>query len=77
MALHGSYETALLRGLIGYFHVSLLPQVALTQYGKGFHLPNRAEKNKLENEVVGTVFHIAHHLTDEALSEGLKTSSVN
>lgn len=77
MALDGSYETTLLRVFIGYFHVSLLLQVALTQYGKGFHLLNQEEKNKLENEVPGTVFHIAHHLTDEAVSEGLNPSPVN
>jgi hypothetical protein len=58
-------------------HVSLLPQVVLTQYGEGFHLLNQEEKNKLENEVLGTGFRIAHHLTDEALSEGLNPSSVN
>jgi hypothetical protein len=70
MALDGSYESTLLRVLIGYFRVSLLQQVALTQYGKGFHLLNQEEKNKLENEVLGTVFHIAHHLTDEASQKG-------
>jgi len=36
MALDGSYESKLLRVLIGYSHVSLLQQVALTQYGKVF-----------------------------------------
>jgi hypothetical protein len=77
MALDGSYESKLLRVLIGYSHVSLLQQVALTQYGKGFHLLNQEEKNNLENEVLGTVFHIAHHLTDEALSGGLNPPSIN
>ena len=63
--------------LIGSLHVSLLQQVALTQYGKGFHVLNQEDKNKLENEVLASVFHIAHHLTDEALSGGLKPPSIN
>jgi hypothetical protein len=37
MALDGSFESKLLRVLIGYFHVSLLQQLALSQYGKSFH----------------------------------------
>jgi hypothetical protein len=38
---------------------------------KSFPRLRQDEKNKLENEVLGAVFHIAHHLTDEALQEGL------
>jgi hypothetical protein len=63
--------------LIGYFHVSLLQQIALTQYGKGFHLLTQEEKSKLENEVLMAVFHIAHHLTDEALSAVMKVPTIN
>jgi hypothetical protein len=58
--------------LIGYSRVSLLLQVALTDaVCKEFSLLNQEEKNKLENEVLGAVFHIAHHLTNETLSGGL------
>jgi hypothetical protein len=77
MALDGSHESKLLRVLIGYFHVSLLHQIALTQYGKGFHLLTQEEKSKLENEVLMAVIHIAHHLTDEALSAGMKVPTIN
>ena len=76
MALDGSYESKLLRVLIGYSHVSLLQQVALTQHGKGFHLLNQGEKNKWRTRL-DAVFHIAHHLTDEALSGGLNPPSIN
>lgn len=38
MALDGSFVSKLLRVLIGYMHVFVLQQLALTQYGKGFHL---------------------------------------
>jgi len=77
MALDGSYESKLLRVLIGYFHVSILQQVALTQYGKAYQLLSQEEKNKLENEVIGLVFHIAHHLTDDVLSTGMKVPTIN
>jgi hypothetical protein len=50
-------KAELLRVLIGYL---------LAQYGKGFQLLSQGEKDKLENEVLGAVFHVAHHLTDEA-----------
>jgi hypothetical protein len=75
--LDGSYESKLLRVRIGYMHVSLLQQVALTQYGTGFHHLKQEEKNNLENDVLGAVFYIAHHLTNEALSRGLNPPSIN
>ena len=77
MALDGSYESKLLRVLIGYFHLSLLQQVSLTQHGKGFHLLAQDEKNKVENEVLGAVFHIAHHLTDDVLFAGMTPPTIN
>lgn len=77
MALDGSFESKLLRVLIGYMHVSVLQQLALTQYGKAFHLLKPDEKNKLENQVLMSVFHIAHHLTDDALSGGLTPPTIN
>lgn len=49
MALDGSFESKLLRVLIGYMHVSVLQQLALTQYGKAFHLLNQEEKSVMES----------------------------
>jgi len=77
MALDGSYESKPLRVLIGYFHVSILQQVSLTQYGKAYQSLDQDEKNKLESEVIGAVFHIAHHLTDDVLSAGIKPPAIN
>jgi len=77
MALDGTYETKLLRMLIGYLHVSILQQVALVQYGKGFHLLTLEERTKLENELVQAVFHVAHQVSDEALSGTMKPPTVN
>ena len=77
MALDGTYEAKLLRVLIGYFHVSVLQQVALIRFGKGFHLLTSEEKTTLENEVLGAVFQVAHQVTEEALSGAIKPPIVN
>jgi hypothetical protein len=77
MALDGNRESKLLRVLVGYVHVSLLQQASLAQHGKGFHMLAQDEKNKLENEVLGAVFHIAHHLTDDVLSAGMTPPTIN
>ena len=77
MALDGSFESKLLRVLIGYMHVSVLQQLALAHYGKAFHLLNQEEKNNLENQVLVSEFRIAHHLTDDALSGGLTPPTIN
>lgn len=77
MALDGSYDVKLLRLLIGYSHVSLLQQVALIRYGKGFHLLTQEEKTILENDVVAAVLHVAHQVSDEALQGKLRMPSVN
>jgi hypothetical protein len=54
-----------------------LQQVALTRYGRALHLLNQEEKNKLENEALMSVFHIAHRLTDDALSGGTQPPTIN
>lgn len=77
MALDGSYEAKLLRMLLGYFHVSVLQQVALVRHGKGFHLLTQEEKNTLENDVIGAVFHMAHQASEAALLGELKAPSIN
>jgi hypothetical protein len=77
MALDGSYEAKLLRVLIGYFHVSVLQQTALSLHGKPFHSLGQEEKNSLETDVLAAVMKVAHQLTDEALSGKLKAPLVN
>lgn len=77
MTLEGTYETKLLRLLIGYFHVSLLQQIAVVRFGKGFHLLSAEEKTSVENEVIAAVFQVAQQITPEALSGTIKPPIVN
>jgi len=44
---------------------------------RGFRLLAQDEKNKVENEVLGAVFHIAHHLTDDVLFAGMTPPTIN
>jgi hypothetical protein len=67
LALGGTYETKLLRILIGFFHVSLLHQLALTRHGKPLHLLTEEEKNSLEAEMAEAVAQVAHGLTEESM----------
>jgi hypothetical protein len=78
MALEGTYETKLLRIVIGFLHISLLQQLALTRHGKAFHTLTREEKNTLEADMVGAVAAVAQGLTEEnlqALQGGLPVSN--
>jgi hypothetical protein len=75
MALDGTYETKLLRIVIGYLHVSLLQQIALTRHGKPFHSLDPQEKTTLEADMVAAVGHVAHQLTEETLKDELKIPS--
>ena len=76
MALEGTYETKLLRIVIGFLHISLLQQLALTRHGKAFHTLTQEEKNSLEAEMVGAVMMVAHNLSEEALRVELKPPDV-
>lgn len=67
MGLDGTYETKLLRILIGFFHVTLLQQLALTRHGKPFHSLTPEEKIALEKEMVAGVAQVAHGLSEETL----------
>jgi hypothetical protein len=78
MALEGgSYESKLLRLLIGFFHVSLLQQLSLTRHNKPFHLLTQEEKTSLENEMLAAVMNIANQVSEEALVGMLKPPTVN
>jgi hypothetical protein len=72
MALEGSYETKLLRLILGFLHISTLQQLALTRHGKPFHTLTQEEKDTLEADMVGAVSAVAHMLSEEALKGGLK-----
>ena len=67
MALDGTYETKLLRILIGYSHVAVLQQIALTRHGKPLHSLIPEDRNALEQELIGAVGLVANALSDEAL----------
>lgn len=75
MALEGSYESSLLRIIVGYLHVSVLQQLALTRHGKAFHTLTPEEKMNLEMEMMNTVGQIAHGLTEESLRGDWKPPS--
>lgn len=62
-----SYESDLLRVLIGYFHVSLLYQLSLARHGKPFDLLAQAEKDALSNDMVGAVITMARQATPELM----------
>jgi hypothetical protein len=77
MALDGSYEAKLLRVLIGFFHVSLLQQLALTRHNKPFHLLTQEEKDTLEKDMLAAVMNVAHQVSEQALLGDLKPPTVN
>jgi ATP-dependent DNA ligase len=66
------YQNNLLRTLIGYFHISVTQQIALTRHGKAFEHLTQAEKDALQNEVIQAVMAIARDLTAETLQNFLK-----
>ena len=77
MALDGNYETKLIRILIGYFHVSLMQQLAQTEYGKSLRSLTQEEKDALANDVIGAVAEIASSLSESALKETTFSKTVN
>ena len=77
MALTGSYESKLLRLLIGFFHVSTLQQLAVVRHGKAFHLLTQEEKTALETESCEAAMNVAIQFSPEALAGALKTPSVH
>lgn len=62
-----SYESDLLRVLIGYFHVSLIQQFSLARHGKPFENLTQEEKDKVSNDVVGAVITMARQATPELM----------
>ena len=71
MTLEGTYETKLLRMIIGFLHVSLSQQLALTRYGKPFQSLTPEEKNSLQEEMVTGVLAVADNVSEEALQNFL------
>jgi hypothetical protein len=62
-----SYESDLLRVLIGYFHVSLIQQFSLARHGKPFENLTQEEKDSVSNDVIGAVITMARQATPELL----------
>jgi len=77
MALDGTYETKLIRILIGYFHVSLMQQLAQTEHGKSLRSLTQEEKDALANDVVAAIAEIASSLSESALKETVFPKTVN
>lgn len=66
------YQVNLLRTLIGYFHISVSQQIALTRHGKAFESLTPAEKEKLQGDLIQAVMSIGRDVTEETLRNFLK-----
>lgn len=66
MALDGTYETKLLRLVIGLMHVSVTEQLALVRYSKPFRTLTAEEKLALQDEIVANALKIAEQLSEAA-----------
>ena len=64
-----SNEAKLLRLLIGYFHVSLLNQLALQRYSSSFEKLDPSQKESLANDALGSVASIAKQATPKTVAE--------
>lgn len=71
MALDGTYETKLLRLLIGHFHASQMETRAMIRYEKPLHKLTQEERGILENELVADVVRIAESISEEKLTTTL------
>lgn len=71
MALDGTYETKLLRLLIGHFHVSQMDLRARLHYEKPLSKLTPDERKTLEDELVDQVVWIAESISEEKLKATL------
>jgi hypothetical protein len=67
MALDGTYETKLLRLLIGHFHVSQMEMRAMTRFDNKLHKLTLEQRQTLEDELVADVVRIAESISEEKL----------
>jgi hypothetical protein len=67
-----SYESSLLRVIIGYLHVSLSEQLAETLYGKPHHTLSETEKEFVQSKVIHSVMALARQVGEEAIEAFLK-----
>jgi hypothetical protein len=72
MNTEGTYEAKLLRIVIGFLHVSLSQQLALTRHGKPFENLTPEDKDSLQTEMINSVMTVARQLSEEALQGFLK-----
>jgi len=68
----GSYEAKLLRTIIGFLHISLSQQLALTRHGKPFEHLTQEEKDALQAEMINSVATVARQVNEETLRAFLK-----
>ena len=72
MDMQGSYESKLLRVLIGFLHISLSQQLALTRHGKAFETLALEEKTAIQNDMMLAVFGIAKQIDETTIDGYLK-----
>lgn len=68
-----SFEAKLLRMLVGYTHVALTEQLALTRLGKPFHTATKEEKNKVQADLMQDVLTVARSASATMLTQMLQT----
>jgi hypothetical protein len=64
-----SNEAKLLRLLIGYFHLSLLNQLALLRHSKSFETLDQSQKDSLVADMMAGVAGIAKQATPKTVEE--------
>jgi hypothetical protein len=72
MDIEGTYEARLLRIIIGFLHVSLSQQLALTRHGKPFESLAQEEKDSLQTDLINSVVAVARQVSEETLQGFLK-----
>ena len=70
-----SNEAKLLRVLIGYFHISLMNQLAVTEHSKPLRNLDQSDKDSIENGMIAAVAQIAKQVTPETVRQILSSTN--
>lgn len=66
MAMDGSYETKLMRLIIGFLHVTALEQISQGRHGTHFHNLSAEVRQKMQDDLALAVLAIAEQLSESA-----------
>ncbi len=70
-----SHEAKLLRLLIGYFHISLMNQLALSEHSKPLRNLSPSDKDSIEKDMLAAVANIAKQANPETVRQILSSLS--